>query len=1097
MNKFKKVISMIVSIVMLGTMMFSNAIALQASTVMNAGQTYNYNFRTLDSNINVAENSIYTTSDGYMDISTNESGKVSYNTGGHGIAINGTNGTATFSFDVPGNAIISISRCQYTSASALPITASATSGSITGSIDNAVSSDGEIGTITYTGGQASINITVPAVSYIHEMSVMVEAERLYPGEVWDFGAVNAGDSVSNNMITVSDLAAAFAENNGRQGTLLGKTYSFGDVSYIATANDRFFSSTAGLENVNYGNWASSSVAYDDGYISNGCLYANGSAGVNRRCITIDNCKTGDLVTIYMGVSANTTLHFTNGTDDQTVAVTGTGKYSFVCQNAGSYKFYVDTTNSAKPYYHRVKRAAVVALSGVITNNYADETTVSLINFKNTETEAVTSASVNSDGSYVVYLQPGYTYMASIGNTGYAVNNENNMVNVPFTSDAYANGVTFNTNVITQELINISGTYPTDAEINVTSIKFVPVDTTLETISAVLNNGTYSANVVAQKEYNISVTASLDYELVGNSSITVAEATVKNISMAAKSTYAVSGNIYSLSAFPDSNTAVNGVAEISFKHDDGSKYTVNVSGNSYSVNLRDGEYTITLDSTHSTTSHVSVKGGAVVKNVYVDDREPVEPASSNTVYVGPTRTYKTINDALEAVSSLATSESNRAYIIVDSGVYREQLNITTPYVTIKSASGNKDVTVTWYYGIDYKYYSLNTRGFYDKALAADKYSKNECVQNWGTTVYVGANGFSAENIVFENSFNRYFTDEEFDDGVELVKTNSTNNAQLERTSDLPDSYARRKDGSKTNNAIERAAAIVIKADNTEYYNCSFLSSQDTVYTGNANQNSYFKNCFIEGMTDYIFGDTGNCVLFENCQLAWAGYTNSAAGGYITATRGNYLFRNCEILDASADYEVLQTAGYFGRPWGANASVIFLNTSITGAGITSVGWSEMSGVQPDAATVTFKHYGTTKDGEAFDTSVTYDKLTVDEYNAISDSDYLGDWIPENYSAVLSLDINSESTTESTTETTTEITTEVTTEVTSEDASESLTEEEVTEEATETDAEATTEDSDENHEIEDEIVENNSSLEEETQDEQEETVVSDNTESDDVIL
>ena len=76
MSKFKKAISIMLSFVMLSTLLFSNVIAVQASTSMEAGHTYNYNFKTLDTNINVGENSTYTTSDGYMDISTNASGKV-------------------------------------------------------------------------------------------------------------------------------------------------------------------------------------------------------------------------------------------------------------------------------------------------------------------------------------------------------------------------------------------------------------------------------------------------------------------------------------------------------------------------------------------------------------------------------------------------------------------------------------------------------------------------------------------------------------------------------------------------------------------------------------------------------------------------------------------------------------------------------------------------------------------------------------------------------------------------------------------------------------------------------------------------------------
>lgn len=1037
MKKLRRILSGILTLVMISTLMLSNVIADETeSAVMEAGGTYSYDFKTLDTGINIAENGTYTTSDGLLHISTNESGKVTYNTGGHGIAINGTDGSAEIEFSIEGNAVISIGRCLYTQAQT-PITVSATAGNITSSIESAVSEDGEAGIITYTGGEADISVTVPAVSYIHNISVMVESERLYSGEVWDFGAVGAGDDVSHDMISVSDLINAFTENNGHQGAMLGKIYSFGDVSYTAAANDRFFSGTAGLENVNYGTWASSVAVFDDGYTSNGCLYGNGSGGVNRRYITVNNCRTGDLITVYMGVSADTTLHFTNGTYDKTVDVTGTDMYSFVCPTAGSYKLYVDTTNSAKPYYYRVRRAETVNVAGIITNDYADDTTVTTVNFKNTETEDVTSATVSGDGSYNVRLQPGYSYVASIGNTGYAINNENNVVNVPYSNDAYTNGVVFNTNVITQELSTLSGTYPTDTDINVTAIKFVPVDSTLETINAVLNNGSYSADLVSGENYNINVTASQDYELSSEATVNITENSVINITMTAKAVYNVSGNFYSLKDFPESNTAVSGITEISFVHSDGSIYSADVTGSAYSINLRDGEYTIELDSSHDTLSHVSVNGTAVTKNVYVDDREPVTPAASSTVYVGPEREYKTISDALEAVSSLETSENNRATIIIDAGTYREQLNIDTPYVTLKSASGQKDVTVTWYYGIDYKYYSLDGNGFYDKALAADKYSKNECTRNWGTTVYVGADGFTAENIVFENSFNRYFTDEEFADGVELENTNSTNNAQLVRTADLPDSYARRKDGTKTDNAIERAAAIVIRADKTEYKNCSFLSSQDTVFTGGAGQRAYFNDCYIEGMTDYIFGDADNYVVFDDCQLAWAGYTNSAAGGYITATRGNYLFRNCTILDADADYALMQTAGYFGRPWGANASVIFLNTNIEDSGIVSEGWSEMSGVQPDEETVTFKHYGSMKDGAPFDTSADYDKLTDAEYAEISDSTYLGNWIPEYYETVQANVIDEEETTESVTEETSESTTEDVTDEEAEETTEIVTE------------------------------------------------------------
>ena len=45
-------------------------------------------------------------------------------------------------------------------------------------------------------------------------------------------------------------------------------------------------------------------------------------------------------------------------------------------------------------------------------------------------------------------------------------------------------------------------------------------------------------------------------------------------------------------------------------------------------------------------------------------------------------------------------------------------------------------------------------------------------------------------------------------------------------------------------------MAIEADKVEFTDCAFLGSQDTLYTGNSATNMYFKNCRIEGNTDYI-------------------------------------------------------------------------------------------------------------------------------------------------------------------------------------------------------------------------------------------------------
>jgi len=48
----------------------------------------------------------------------------------------------------------------------------------------------------------------------------------------------------------------------------------------------------------------------------------------------------------------------------------------------------------------------------------------------------------------------------------------------------------------------------------------------------------------------------------------------------------------------------------------------------------------------------------------------------------------------------------------------------------------------------------------------------------------------------------------------------------------------------------ALAIVAGEDKQAYYGCAFVSRQDTVLASKNRQ--YYKNCYIEGATDYIFG-----------------------------------------------------------------------------------------------------------------------------------------------------------------------------------------------------------------------------------------------------
>ncbi len=362
--------------------------------------------------------------------------------------------------------------------------------------------------------------------------------------------------------------------------------------------------------------------------------------------------------------------------------------------------------------------------------------------------------------------------------------------------------------------------------------------------------------------------------------------------------------------------------------------------------------------------------------------PVQAAT--TLTVGANGTYKTVREAVSAAAQLnPSSEGSRVTIAIEPGTYREQVLINTPYLTFTNSNpAGGQVLLTWYYGIGYQYYSADSGGYYNAQSAAAKNTKH-IASRWGTAVRLQSNAkyFRAENITFENSFNRYITSEELADGVE--PTGETLTVQRRNGLDV-----------KAKSATERAAALCVEADNCEFYKCQFLSSQDTLYT---QSRAYFKECKIQGNTDYIFG-SGD-VVFDQCELCFAGYTDNAVGGYITAARqqtNGYLFWNCNVTAASG---MKVGSGCFGRPWRDTAHVLFYNTKLQYESIiSSAGWTSMSGVSPEQAT--FREYNTkTMNGGNVNTGGRINGTVLYSCNATREQ-YLGGWTPfyMNYNGVI---------------------------------------------------------------------------------------------------
>ncbi len=162
---------------------------------------------------------------------------------------------------------------------------------------------------------------------------------------------------------------------------------------------------------------------------------------------------------------------------------------------------------------------------------------------------------------------------------------------------------------------------------------------------------------------------------------------------------------------------------------------------------------------------------------------------------------------------------------------------------------------------------------------------------GGTVIVTGNDFSAANIAFENTGG---------------------------------------DGSG------QAVALMAKGQRQQFRSCRFSSYQDTLYTNTGTQ--YFRDCYIQGDTDYIFGDA--TAVFQDCTM-----NNVAEGTAVTAPRTpqnttyGFVFLGGQLTANPTTSSVRNSHVALGRPWGPYAAAAFINVAM-GAHILADGWTTMS-------------------------------------------------------------------------------------------------------------------------------------------------------------
>ena len=168
-------------------------------------------------------------------------------------------------------------------------------------------------------------------------------------------------------------------------------------------------------------------------------------------------------------------------------------------------------------------------------------------------------------------------------------------------------------------------------------------------------------------------------------------------------------------------------------------------------------------------------------------------------------YKTIQ---EAVNAMRDFSQERVTIFIKKGVYKEKLVIPSWKTNIRLEGESRDSTII----TNDDFSGKPLPGGKDVTSGRDKFSTFNSY-----TVLVKGNDFMAENLTIQNTAGR----------------------------------------------VGQAVALHAEGDRCVILNCRLLGNQDTLYVGIDSSRQYYKDCYIEGTTDFIFGPA--TVLFQSCTI----------------------------------------------------------------------------------------------------------------------------------------------------------------------------------------------------------------------------------------